>query len=247
MLRCTRLTRRTRGVAPFVVPPSSLLNNLVGYWSGADLNDSTAGARTLTNHGAATFTGGAFNLVAASSQYLSRASDSTLQVNGKDFTYAAVVKPTAATIASGSAVILAKTNGAGTFETYLRFASTLIQLIVSTDGSTLTTAQMSSGFVAGTSYLVLAWYDTVAQKLNLQINNGTVSQTAFTGTILAGTNPFTIGASADPASFWDGTIQKVAMWASAPGGGGVLTATQRTNLYNGAATAVVPWPFTGVP
>lgn len=88
-----------------------------------------------------------------------------------------------------------------------------------------------------TWYFVLAWHDSVANTVSIQINNGTVDDAATSGPAASNSVllPFRIGRAGGSTMIWDGRIGPTMVWKSAGGGGGVLTSTQRTALYNGGS------------
>lgn len=88
----------------------------------------------------------------------------------------------------------------------------------------------------GAWYLVVAWHDSVANTVSIQVNNAAADSAATTGIPANGTANFMIGScQAGVALSWDGRANPTMFWKSAAGGGGVLTAAQRTQLWNGGA------------
>lgn len=84
--------------------------------------------------------------------------------------------------------------------------------------------------------LIICWMDRNAGEVGIQTNNGTVHTLGSASATLDGTVPVRIGTVRGTAlNSWDGGIGPVAFWKSAPGGGGVLTADQRTALWNSGA------------
>ena len=77
----------------------------------------------------------------------------------------------------------------------------------------------------GTWYLVKGWHDSVANTINIQINDGAVDSGAHSAGVYDGTAGFEIGA-ANTSSTWDGRLMCVGFWKS------VLSSTLRTTLYN---------------
>jgi len=90
-----------------------------------------------------------------------------------------------------------------------------------------------------TWFLVLGWYDQVIGKTYIQINNGTVYASTNTSTngCIPQNYPFLLGDyyGESGGEVWNGRIGPVAMWKSAPGAGGVLSAAHRTALWNDGA------------
>ena len=83
-----------------------------------------------------------------------------------------------------------------------------------------------------TWYFIVMWHDSVANTINIQVNNGTVDSTAMAGLIPHdGSATVRIGAinSSPVAGFMDGRIGPV-LFAKR-----VWSAAERTWLYNGGA------------
>ena len=76
----------------------------------------------------------------------------------------------------------------------------------------------------------------MANTVSIQLDNGTVVSTsrASARPLSDNTNDFLVGTTIG-AAYFDGRIGPLSLWKSAAGGGGVLTAAQRTALYNGGA------------
>jgi hypothetical protein len=93
-----------------------------------------------------------------------------------------------------------------------------------------------SNVISATTWHYLAfWYDDVAQQLGVQFDT-TVQTTPHTTGYPVANVPFSIGARADGNTEFDGRIDEVGIWSR------VLTASERTQLYNGGAG--ITYPFT---
>jgi hypothetical protein len=80
-----------------------------------------------------------------------------------------------------------------------------------------------------TWYFIVAWYDAVADTINISVNDGAVDSGSFTdgGANITATN-FGIGGYGGLPNFTaDGLIDEVGVWI-----GRVLTSGERTELYN---------------
>jgi hypothetical protein len=98
----------------------------------------------------------------------------------------------------------------------------------------------------GSWFLAIGWVDAVAGTCFCSVNNNTPASQALTGVITSGAAPFLLGDRFNGAGeHFDGYLDKIGYWITAPGAGGVLTPTQRTALY-GAGTPP-NYPFTGIP
>ena len=94
------------------------------------------------------------------------------------------------------------------------------------------TANTLGAPVLATWYLIVAWHDSVANTVSIQVNNGGVDAAATTGLPVDTAAPFRISSHLVGYD-WDGRIGPTMFWKSAAGAGGVLTAAQRTALWNG--------------
>lgn len=230
------------------VAASGLLTSLISYWtldeaSGTRVDSVTASGNDLTDNNTVTQNPGiisnAAQFTAANLESLSKASNASLQTGDIDFTLAGWVYRDS----HGFQQPFGKRQN-GTNREY--FVDTtggspgVLRFQVSPDGvtasgivtSTLPTLSLS------TWYFVVAWHDSVANTLNIQVNDGTVYSASYSSGVYVGTSQFAIGV-AESGNYWNGRVDEVGFWKR------VLTATERTNLYN--AGAGVTYPFTGVP
>jgi hypothetical protein len=233
---------------------NGLLNNLIAYWplneAGGANNalDLHSNALTLTQvaspgsaagkvyAGARTFNG--------STQYFSRVSEAALQTGDVDFTLAAWVYLTFVPAGAGyqiiQHVINSPTNSSGEFGIAYGGNATdslrRLQFFVSANGAIWTDSIKCDAFGAfaiNTWYLILAQHDAANNTISVSVN-GQTSSKAYTAGVYAGSNTWWFGGISN-GSWLNGRIGPVAMWKSAAGGGGVLTAAQRTALWNGGA------------
>jgi hypothetical protein len=90
----------------------------------------------------------------------------------------------------------------------------------------------------GTLHFFVAWHDAVADTINLQVDNGTVSSTALVGGATSSTAILSFGAFGSLVnSNHDGKIDEVGCWSR------LLTASERTSLYNSGTG--ITYPFVG--
>ena len=87
--------------------------------------------------------------------------------------------------------------------------------------------------VIATWYFVVTWHDSVANTLSIQVNNGGVDAVVTTGPPTDEASVFEVGAYGGFQAPMNGRIGPTMFWKSAAGAGGVLTAAQRTALWNG--------------
>jgi len=109
------------------------------------------------------------------------------------------------------------------------------QFRVSSDGTAETSqdANTLGAPAINTWYLIVGWHDSVANTINIQVNNGGIDSTPHATGVFDNVYSFRIGMGR--ATWTDGRIGPTMFWKSAAGGGGVLTAAQRTQLWNGGA------------
>lgn len=133
--------------------------------------------------------------------------------------------------------IAAKRAGAGALEYYWRYESALdrMNFEVSPNGSTPVTSVSSAAAPSiATWYFGVVWYDGAA--LHMQINNGAVQSTPYTGDIFNGAEALRIGASNADAGGnggWNGKLAGVGLWKRA------LSNAERAYLYNNGSPRVV--------
>lgn len=170
-------------------------------------------------------------------EFLSIASNASLQMGDIDFTICAWVNLESKTHPTTDDLnIIAKRGGAGSLQYYLRYKESAdrFNFEVSPDGSVSVTSLNATTFGSpslATWYFVVAWHDATANTINIQVNNGTADSTAHsTGVDATATPDFMIGnygTTLGPGDEqWDGLIDQVGVWKR------LLTADERTFLYN---------------
>lgn len=205
----------------------SLLTDLISYWKLDEASGTRADSHG-TNHLADNNTvasavgkvyGTAADFEDANSESLSCAVGG-LQTGNADYTVGAWVKleskPTEATVYTNQypGAILRYRSSSDRFEFFF--------------GAGVQAQATSFGSPSlGVWYFVVGWYDAAADRIRIQVNDGTVNETTET-TGAAGGATVQIGAR-NTANFFDGLIGPVAVW------GRVLTSQERTDLYNAGA------------
>jgi hypothetical protein len=228
-------------VGASAVSTGAYLVNLISYWgleeASGTRNDSF-GTNHLTDNAAVTSTTGQVGnsavFAAASSQFLSRASNASLQCGNIDFTFVAWVKLT--TLPAASYVVLSKDLSTGNRNYALDLANLSgdyrFRFYINGAGGGSIAQWTSNTGTTGQWYFVVAWHDSVADTINIQVNNGTPASTATAnespGT---GTEEFRLGAYATVGAetFLNGQLDEVGFWKR------VLTPTERADLYNAGA------------
>jgi hypothetical protein len=222
---------------------NGLLNALVAYWkldeaSGNALDAHTNGLTLTQVDGPGAGTGKVYSTARTfdgSADYFRRASQTLLQTGDVDFTLAAWVYLTSKT---NIAMIVAKVDTAG--REYMLYYNSgtdrwTVTVYRATDTGVSAVANNHGAVTADQWCLVTAWHDATADTLSISVNNGTADTQATGGALqAASTNEFQIGSRILPASSFrfPGRIGPVAMWKSAAGNGGVLSAAQRTALWD---------------
>jgi len=232
--------------------PCGLLDNLIAYWPGNEAAGNALDAHTngldLTDNNTVTSNPGHVYALArqytlATSEYHSRASEALLQTGDVDFTIAAWVYHD--TVSTYQRIVAKDNSVAGEREYSLLFAAAgggfnrfRLYVYRPVDAGVYVSADTLGEPSVNTWYFVVGWHDSVADTIYIQVNNGGVDSNATGGALQAASSAqFRIGAAQYPAAvhYMNGRIGPTAIWKSAAGGGGVLTAAQRTCLWNGGA------------
>lgn len=229
---------------------SSLLTGLVAYWkldeaSGA--RSDSVGGQTLTDNNTVTSAAGKVSNAGGfeldNTEYLSHADSATLSLGSDtDFTIACWVKLESKGAFDGGIVV--KDNGgiAHGLETEYGLAmnnagSDRFRFAV---GNNVTFAEVDANTLGSPSlatwYFIVAWHDSTANTINIQVNNGTADSAAWSGGTYDGTSDTWIGSEpASAARAFDGLIDEVGFWKR------VLTAGERTTLYNSGNGTTYPF------
>lgn len=231
---------------------NGLLNNLIAYWplneagganNALDLHSNALHLTQNSSPGADTgkvyATARTFN---GTSQYFSRASEALLQTGDVDFTIAAWVYLSSKNTFAFAIAQDGAGNSAGDRvysivydQPHDRYTA---NVFIATDSIKTATANTYGSPALNSWTLLIAWHDASGDTINISANNGTADSAATEGSLQSASNtPVTVARrfSSTVPGYWTGRIGPVAMWKSAPGGGGVLSEAQRTALYNGGA------------
>lgn len=216
--------------------------SLVAYWTLEQASGTRAdsvGANNLSDNNTVTGNpgkvGNACQFTAANSEYLSIPSTPALSMGDIDFTIAGWVYLDTLGVAR---TVFAKASTDAIFEYGLTVqASNQMVFYVTANGTTVVTiANTSVTLAASTWYFFVAWHDSTANTINLQVNNGTIASTAHTTGIFNGGHTFRLGAiGAAALDLWNGRLDETGIWKR------VLTATQRSSLYNGGTGRTYPF------
>lgn len=225
--------------AGIAAPASTLLDGLISYWKldeASGIAVDSVGSNTLTDNNTVTSAAGQVGssrqFTLANSEYLSIASNASLQAGDIDFTISAWINATTFA-ASGNAVVAKQSNNGDTGIEYILFVdnSNTAYLAVRIAGSTKLVTK--GGLTTGTWFHLIAWHDSIANTINIQVNDGTLASVATTASLVSVTTAeFRIGARALVGNeiYFNGQIDDVKFWKR------VLTIAERTEDYqNGLA------------
>lgn len=228
----------------------ALSDNLISYWkldeaSGTRNDSVVASANNLTDNNTVTQAAGKISNAAqftiANSEYLSCVSNASLVTGDIDFTVACWVYLDAKTTRQ---TFVSKSSGATptTDEYYIDYsdATNRFRFVIGGTAYTVATADVLGSPTAATWYYIIAWHDSVANTINIQVNNGSANSLS-TGIKFPPTtaNVFTIGRySADTPLYMGGRIDEVGFWKR------VLTTQEKTDLYNSGNGYTYPFAAT---
>lgn len=204
----------------------AILDSCVAYWRLEEASGSrfdSVGANTLTDVNTVTQNTGkvgfAADFVRVNSESLSIASNASLQMGvDVDFTLSAWVW--LATVGAAH-TIMDKGSFAGEYRLDVTNGAQARFYIAGG-------ANVSSGAMTATAWhLIFAWYDQA--NLNVQVDNGAITQVASAVDAPAGAAPFQLGTDPGAGAFMNGRIDEAAIWKR------VLTVQERSDLWNAGA------------
>lgn len=220
---------------------TDLRYRLVGMWTldeASGTRSDSYGTNHLTDNNTVTQAtgkvGNAAQFTRANAEYLSIADNASLSMGDIDFTIACWVRWD--TLIANSDGLVTKWGGTAN-EYALFYNSGASRIAFGVDGGTglVTVAANALGAPAtGTWYFVVAWHDSVANTINIQVNNGTINSAAHAVGVQDSNGTFTLGQIA--GQYLDGRLDGVAVWKR------TLTSDERAYLYNGGAGQAYPWP-----
>lgn len=201
--------------------------------------DTVASISLTDNNTVASTTGKlstAADFEASNSEYLSCSDHANLSMGDIDFTIMVWVN---AESFGADRNIYSKQAGSGIeYDLYYQSSNQRFIFRVSTSGfaSYGTVEANNLGTPStGTWYMIICWHDSVANTINIQVNNGTANSTSYSGGSYNSTNDFTVGSNHSPGQYWDGLIDELTIWKR------VVTADEKTSLYNGGTGLAYPY------
>ena len=232
---------------PPTVAGSTLLNNLISYWTLDEASGTRAdsvGGNTLTDNNTVTSIAGVVSNAAvftrANSEYLSHVSNAALQTGDISFTVATWFRKDSCASGSGEHVLGSKYGASKEWLLYSGFWNgnqCNVLLAVSSDGTTFNSQVEKTG-VSGTAWhFVVAWHDATANTINVQVDNGTVASQAYSSGLTATSEDFALGKQYDVGEYLNGRLDEFGFWKR------TLTAAEKTCLYNSGSGRT--YPFVG--
>lgn len=218
----------------------SWLAGLSAWW---DLNeasgvraDRSGGNSPLTSNNsvgqASGILGNAASFTAASSMYLSRASNAALNMAGSSFTIAGwwYINDLAQ-----RRTLFAKGNFGAVACEYAAYRETDNKIYFDVgNGTSKSETAGVSGMGSAAWKFILAQYDISNGQLAISINNGTAGTATLVGGTTAQGLAFNLGCNGNTTTFWDGRIGPVGLWNR------LLTSGEKVALYNGGAGRFFP-------
>jgi hypothetical protein len=215
--------------------PSTLLNGLVAFWkldeASGTRNDSV-GSNHLTDNNtvtqAAGKSGNAAQFTSANNESLSIADNTDLSTGDIDFTFGLWVY---FDDVGSNHVPLSKWNDTGPdYEYWLGLLGGVLTFYVRDAANTaLDNIPSAASISVSTWYFIVIWHDSVANTINIQVNNGTPASKSYSAGVRNGTASFFIGGQENLINYHSGRGEDVGFWKR------VLTSDERTELWNGGA------------
>lgn len=211
----------------------ALKSSLISYWkcdeASGNLLDAH-GSNELTDTNTVTSDTGKINdarqFTAANSEYFTIADNASISTGDIDFTFAAWVYLDSK---AANRRIIAKTDNGSNTEYQLTYRQSVDRFDFYIANGTIGVEANNLGSPStATWYFIVAWHDSVANTMNIQVNNGTADSGATGGTGPTDTaQDLQVGRLA--SEYMDGRIDEIAFWKR------TLSDSERTQLYNGGS------------
>lgn len=223
---------------------NGLLNNLVAYWplneASGNALDLHSNGLTLTDQNTVTSNTGKVYALArkfsvAANEGFYRSSESLLQTGGAtDFTFAIWLNLTT-NIKPQALVAKRSAADAGEFASFYGLSGKFEFFVRDSDWRGVN-ANTFGAPSTGVWYLVIMQHVSSTKTISISVNAGAEDTNTYAGTFSTTTATFGVGneiyAPYAPSSAANMVAGPVAMWKSAAGGGGVLSSSQRSALWN---------------
>jgi len=228
----------------------SLLTGLISYWK---LNEASgtrvdsAGSNNLTDNNTVTRVlgkqSGAANFTSANSEYLSIASNDSLNVGGTSFTFVFWVNlkdKAASNYAFISKYDQSLTNQLSYYTDFIQ-STDRFRFIISPDGTSASQVAVSANTfgspTAGVWYFIICEYNAGTDTMSISVNNGTADTQSVTDTF-SGTSPFEIGKAGNLNRYPNAYVDEVGFWKR------LLTTEEKARLYNSGNG--ITYPFNSI-
>jgi hypothetical protein len=224
---------------------STLITGITSFWKldeASGTRSDSVGSNNLTDNNtvgqAIGKVGSAAQFNSASSRYLSIADNASLSTGDIDFTWSGWVYLDSKTT---NRVFVHKGSGVsnGQYEYLLFYNSTAnrFRFAASNSGGAegIVNANTLGSPSIATWYFIVAWHDSVANTVNIQVNDGTVDSVSYSGGAQDSSSALNIGRANASGLPMDGRIDAVGFWKR------TLTTAERTELYNSGLG--VEYPF----
>ena len=210
----------------------ALTDSLISYWKCDEVSGNLLdahGTNDLTDNNTVGTATGLINsgrdFERDTAESFSKADNASLSVGDIDFTWAFWVKQESL----NNNFITKITSWPNSSEYAIYTFGGQVQFLVG-NGSTFGQPTGVTLNDTGVWHYVVCWHDSVGNTLNIQVDNGTVSSTSYSGGGLDGTANLVFGSNGSTgASDMDGIMDEIGFWKR------VLTSQERTDLYNGGS------------
>jgi hypothetical protein len=215
----------------------ALTDSLISYWKLDEASGSAIdahGSHDLTDNGTAASVTGKINDARDLdvTKFFAKGHDPELGFGDEDFTVAGWAK-----LASkpGLGFMLNKFSGtAGYAVSYRSDLDRFYFAVGDSDSQHIENADVLGAPSTATWYFIVAWHDSTANTVNIQVNDGSVDSGSYSAGVSDPAADFQIGFS---GSSIDGVVDEFGLWNR------VLTTQERTDLYNSGSG--LAYPFTG--
>jgi hypothetical protein len=207
----------------------ALTDDLISYWKLDEASGNALdahGAHELTATNAPGTVTGKINdgRDLAVTKYFSKGFDAELGFGDEDFTVAGWVKLTSK---PGLGFMLNCFSGTQGYQLSYRSDQDRFYFAVGdADSQHIENADNLGSPSTATWYYLVAWHDSTANTVNIQVNNGTVDSGGYSAGVSTPAADFQIGFSGNSI---DGVVDEFALWNR------ILTTQERTDLYNGGS------------
>jgi len=227
----------------------SLLTGLVSYWK---LNEASGtrvdsvGSNNLTDNNTVTRVlgkqSGAANFTSANSEYLSIASNDSLNVGGTSFTFVYWVNlkdKAASNYAFVSKYDQSLTNQLSYYTDFIQ-STDRFRFVISPDGTSASQVAVAANTFGsptiGVWYFIICEYNVATDIMSISVNNGTADTQSVADTF-SGTSPFEIGKAGNLNRYPNAYVDEVGFWKR------ILTTEEKARLYNAGNGITYPFNY----